>query len=305
MKRSRNASLHPGGSYWIWYILPALVVYCMFMAYPLFDSIRLSLYTGSSANREFVGFDNFVRLFTDEFYSSLYLNAFKNNTIFFMIHMLVQNVLGLLFANILTSARMRGRKMYQAIIFAPVTFAIVVTGYIWKLLLSPTWTTEPLTGIGLQALAQPWLGREGTALIVISLVSCWQWVGIPTVLFVVGMQNISEDLYEAAYIDGASVWQIFWKIKLPLLKPVVGIVAILTFVNNYNAFDIIVSMANLNGYPLGATDLLGTLFYRIGIGGQHPLGIPNPGMGAAIATITFVFLAVISFVVLRATRTKE
>ena len=124
-------------------------------------------------------------------------------------------------------------------------------------------------------------------------------------MFVAALRNISEDIYEAADIDGASPWQVFWRIKLPLLKPIIGMITILTFVNNFNAFDIVYAMENANGAPGYATDLIGTLFYRLGIAGQHPIGIPDPGMGAAVATLMFFMLAAVSFLILRKTQTKE
>lgn len=297
--------LHPGGRYWFWYTLPALAFYVVFMAYPLLDSMRLSLYTGSSSNRTFVGFDNFSLLFTQGETATRFWNAFGNTCIFFVIHMLVQNVLGILFAVLLTNPKMKGRKIYQTIIFVPTTFAVLVTGYLWKLILNPVWSKGALGAIGLEALAKPWLGQQSTALIVVALVSCWQWVGIPTMMFVAALRNISDDLYEAADIEGANAWQTFWRIKLPMIKPVVGMITILTFVNNFNAFDIVFAMETANGAPSYSTDLIGTLFYRIGIAGQHPVAIPDPGLGAAIATVTFILLALVSVVILRFTRTKE
>lgn len=275
------------------------------MAYPLLDSIRLSLYTGNSNNFVFVGLENFSRLFTPGEFSTRYWHAMGNTCIFFVIHMLVQNVLGILFAVLLTQKGMKGRNFYQTLIFIPTTFAVLVTGYLWKLILNPVWSKGFLTGLGLSNLAQPWLGNEKTALIFTALVSCWQWIGIPTMMFVAALQNISDDIYEAADIAGANKWQLFWHIKLPLIKPVVGIITILTFVNNFNAFDIVFAMENVNGAPGYSTDLLGTLFYRVGIAGQHPIGIPDPGMGAAIATVTFVLLVVGSLTVMRLTQSKE
>ncbi len=293
------------GVYWIWYILPALLVYIIFMAYPLLDSMRLSLFTGRADSRVFVGLGNYIELFTNAERSLRYRNAFANTSIFFVVHMLVQNVLGILFAVLLTAPNMKGSKMYQTIIFIPTTFAVLVTGYLWKLLLNPVWSKGFLTTMGLSSLAKPWLGMENVALIFVALVSCWQWVGIPTMMFVAGLQNISEDIYEAAEIEGANAWDLFYRIKLPLIAPVVGIITVLTFVNNFNAFDIVFAMENANGAPGYATDLIGTLFYRSGIAGQHPIGIPEPGMGAAIASITFILLAAVSSIILRITRTKE
>jgi raffinose/stachyose/melibiose transport system permease protein len=200
---------------------------------------------------------------------------------------------------------MKGRQIYQTIIFLPTTLAILVTGYLWKLLLNPVWSASFLQSLKLGFLARPWLGDKNTALICISLVSCWQWIGIPVMMFVAALRGISEDYIEAANIEGASGAQIFWRIKLPLIKPVAGMIAILTFVNNFNAFDVVFSMANVNGAPNYHTDLLGTLFYRVGIAGQHPVGIPDSGLGAAIATVTFFVLCLGVIPTLRATQGSE
>jgi raffinose/stachyose/melibiose transport system permease protein len=298
--------LEPRGFYWFLYTIPALLVYIFFMAYPLLDSIRLSMYSGTYSNMTFVGLENFRKIFFDAEVSARYVNALKNTVVFFLYHMLVQNVLGIIFAVLLTQkGKERRNSIYQTIIFIPTTLAILVTGYLWKLILNPVWSKNLLDAIGLSALAQPWLGKESTALTAVSLVSCWQWVGIPMMMFVAALRNISEDIFEAANIEGANRWQVFWRIQLPLIKPVVGIVAILTFVNNFNAFDVVFAMETANGAPGYSTDILGTLFYRVGIAGQHPIGIPNPGLGAAIATITFLMLIAGVIPVLLKTRTKE
>ena len=272
-------------------MVPALLFYLVFMAWPLLDSIRLSLYTGSAGlGRSFVGLDNFKQLFTVETYADRYWGAFRNTIIFFCIHLAVQNCLGIFFAVLLTNKTMQGSRFYQVVIFLPTTLAILVTGYLWKLLLNPVWSAPLLQSLKLGFLVRPWLGEKSTALICVSLVSSWQWIGIPLMMVVAALRGINEDYIEAASIEGASSSQVFWKIKLPLLKPIIGMVAILTFVNNFNAFDAVYSMENANGAPNYSTDLIGTLFYRVGIAGQHPVGIPNPGLGAAIATLTFFVL---------------
>jgi raffinose/stachyose/melibiose transport system permease protein len=262
------------------------------MAAPLFDSLRLSLYTGQGYTpTKFVGLQNYVDLFTNPLWRERFSGALWHTCIFFAIHMIVQNSLGLFFANLLSSD-FKGRDFFRTIIFAPATLSVLVTGFLWTLILNPQWGAINLTlkAIGLKAWALPWLGDENLALIVISLTSAWQWVGMPTVMFLAGLMGIPEELLEAARVDGASSWTIFWKIKFPLLMPVVGVVAILTFVDNFNAFDVIYAMAGARGEPGYSTDLLATLFYRTGIAGEHPVGIPNMGMGATIATLTFAIL---------------
>lgn len=300
-----GASLEPGGAYWLRYILPALLVYTLFMAWPLLDSIRLSLYTGNTQNRTFAGLSNYIRLFTDGETATRYFSAFLHTWYFFLIHMLVQNVLGILFATLLTQATMRGRPIYQTIIFLPTTLAIVVTGFLWKLILNPLWTGDFFNAMGLGFLVRPWLGDASTALTAVSLVSCWQWLGIPTMMFVAALRGISDDLLEAASIEGAGGLHQFFRIKVPLIMPVIGMVSILTFVGNFNAFDAVYAMENANGAPGYATDILGTLFYRVGIAGQHPVGIPDAGLGATIATVTFAMLALFVIPTLSMTQTKE
>ncbi len=292
---------------WLVYIVPALLVYTIFMAFPLADSIRLSFFSSDTGEVSFVGFKNYVELFTNSVYSERYWGAFGNTWYFFFIHVVVQNVLGLLFALMLSSKGMKGVRFYQTIIFIPVTLAILVTGYLWKLILNPQWGAIALflNAINLEQFVQPWLGDEKYALTAVSLVSSWQWVGIPTMMFLAGLQSIPEDLFEAADIAGCSKLQKIWYIQLPLIIPVIGIVTILTFVNNFNAFDVVFAMENVNGAPQYSTDLIGTLFYRVGIAGQHPVGIPNAGMGATIATVTFAVLMIGVGLILRLTRTRD
>lgn len=282
---------------WIWYLLPGLLTYLAFMALPLINSLRLSLYSGSGFTlNNFVGFDNYLRLFVEGETSNRFWNAFGNTWVFFLIHMLFQNSLGLIFALILSSKRLgnSSRRFFQTVIFLPTTLAIVVTGFLWKLLLNPQFgvVNLALENLGLGEFAKPWLGDPKSALIVVSLVSSWQWVGIPMMIFLAGLQSQSEELFEAAAIDGASETSIFFKIKLPLLAPIIGVVAILTFTGNFNAFDVVYAMTGANGPPNYATDILGTYFYRVGIAGEHPIGIPDMGLGAAVASVIFLVLFV-------------
>jgi raffinose/stachyose/melibiose transport system permease protein len=279
---------------WLVFIIPALFIYFSFLAFPLFNSIRLSLYTGSGIVPDtFVGFDNFQRLIFDDFWNYHLSNAFRNTIVFFLIHMGVQNTLGLLFAVLLTS-RIRGAVLFRTIIFLPATLSVLVIGFLWKLILNPRWGmfNQGLEIIGLGEFAKPWLGEPKFALIVISLVSCWQWIGLPTMLYLAALISIPYELDEAARVDGASGWQTFWTIKLPLIVPTIGLVSILTFIGNFSAFDIIFSMASSRGDPQYSTDIMGSFFYRIGIGGELFTGRMDAGMGAAIATIIFVILVI-------------
>jgi raffinose/stachyose/melibiose transport system permease protein len=273
------------------FLTPALLIYTAFMIYPLVDSLRLSLYAPTEENpREevFVGLANYQRLFTDELLAPRLQGALRNNFLFFAIHMLVQNPLALLLASLLSSQFIRGRGVYRTLIFLPSVLSVVLIGFIWKLILSPLWGRTLFEPLGINP--GPWLGLPETALPIISLVSVWQWVGVPMMLFLAALIGISDEVIEAARVDGATAWDVFWKIKFPLILPTVGIVAVLTFVGNFNAFDLVYTMQGALAPPDFSTDLLGTLFYRTFFGFQLQLG--NPTMGATVAGVMFMIILV-------------
>src|SRR5260221_12035010 len=176
------------------FLLPAVIIYTLFMVYPLFDSLRLSFYDQSVQGPPvFVGLQNFQTLFGDPQWSDHFWNALRNNFVFFSIHMLVQNPLALLLATLLTVKQLRGRAIYRTLIFAPTTLSVVIIGFIWSLILSPIWGIFDgiLKSIGLGGIIQPWLGSDQTALVTVSLISVWQWVGLPMVLFMAAVLSVN------------------------------------------------------------------------------------------------------------------
>lgn len=273
------------------FLAPAVLIYTAFMIYPLIDTLRLSLYTFGPERQEiFVGLANYQRLFSDDQWAPFLRNAIENNVIFFAVHMLFQNPIGLLLAALLASRFLVGSAIYRTLIFTPTVLSIVLVGFIWRLILSPVWgVSEDVLGLfGLAHLDQPWLGLESTALVTLSLVSVWQFVGIPMLLFLAALVGIPDELVEAARVDGATGWDVFWRIKFPLILPTVGIVGILTFVNNFNAFDLIYTTQRALAGPNFATDILGTFFFRTFFGVQLQPG--NPIMGATIAGVMFLII---------------
>jgi raffinose/stachyose/melibiose transport system permease protein len=272
------------------FMAPAVLIYTVFMIYPLIDSLRLSFFTLTDKGNEiFVGLDNFNKLLGDAQYSVRFWGALKNNLAFFVINMLVQNPIGLLLASLLASGGF-GKKFYRTVLFMPTVLSVVIIGFIWNLILSPLWgvTSGMMKFVGLGAYFKPWLGLESTALTTVSLISVWQFIGIPMILFYAALIGIPDELVEAARVDGASGWKIFWNIKFPLILPTVGTVTILTFVGNFNAFDLIYTMKGALANPNFSTDIMGTLFYRTFFGQQLQLG--NPTLGATVATMMFLII---------------
>jgi raffinose/stachyose/melibiose transport system permease protein len=275
------------------FLAPAALIYTIFSIYPLLDTIRYSLYTQDEHGlAHFAGLANFIALLTDPAWSGQFRNALFNNLIFFGIHVTVQNMIGIALAAMLSLPNLFGRNIYRTLIFLPTMLSVVIIGFIWQLILSPLWGVSEglLRSLGLGQLFAPWLGQESTALIAVSLISVWQFVGIPMMLIYAALLNIPDDLVDAATVDGANHLHIFWFVKLPLILPTIGLVAILTFVANFNAFDLIYAVKGALAGPNFATDLLGTFFYRTFFGYQLQVG--NPTMGAAVATMMFVIILV-------------
>lgn len=272
------------------FLLPALVVYSAVMILPLFETLRLSLFNTVDGQSTFVGLRNFQTLFGDARWAADFWNALKNNFIFFVIHMLVQNPIGIALAALLSIPKLRGAAFYRTAIFLPTLLSFVIVGFIWKLILSPIWGVSPylMDLVGLKSLFAPWLGKPNSALIAVSLISVWQYVGIPMMLIYAALLNIPEEVIEAAECDGVTGWAQFFKIKLPLILPAIGIISILTFVGNFNAFDLVYTVQGALAGPDGSTDILGTLLYRTFFGFQLQLG--DRSMGATIATVMFLII---------------
>jgi len=274
------------------FLAPAVLVYTTVMILPLFGTLQLSLFQNIDNSRFFVGLDNFRRLLGDPRLSATFWNALSNNAWFFVVHMLVQNPIGILLAAILSNPKLKFRSIYRTAIFVPTILSFVIVGFVWKLILSPLWGVAPdlLELVGLKSLFKPWLGKEAYALTTLSLISVWQFVGIPMMLIYAALISIPDDILEAAECDGITGARQFWKIKLPLILPSIGIISILTFVGNFNAFDLIyVSQGALAG-PNYATDILGTFLYRTFFGFQLQLG--DPHLGATIASMMFLIILI-------------
>jgi raffinose/stachyose/melibiose transport system permease protein len=265
------------------FTVPALAVYTVFAAYPLISSIYLSFFDSDTddGSSRFVGFDNYVHLFTNPTTSSRFWNALVNNVEFFAIHLVVEVPVGLLLAGLLTSDHLRRSVgAYRTLLFIPTTLSVVIVGFIWRLIINPLWGLVDF----------PLLGNDRTALPTISLMSVWQYVGIPMIFLYTALLAIPRQVVEAARIDGAGGWSTFWRVKFPLIAPQFGLIAILTYIWTFNGFDIVFALNGAAPGPNYSTDILGTLFYRtfFGTSGQ----IADLDLGATVASVIFLIILV-------------
>lgn len=292
MGSTRRARWH----HLLFFLGPAVLIYSLFLTWPLLDSLRSSFYSEQSDGTSiYVGLDNFDKLLNDPSatnYDERFFGALTNNFRFFAIFMLVQNPVALMLAALLTTRNLRGMAIYRTILFMPTTLSIVIIGWIWTLMLNPLWgiVNGLFKGVGLESMIpkEGWLGSPTLALTVVALVGVWQYVGLPMILFLAALVGIDGELIDAARVDGATPWGVFWRVKFPLILPTAGIVTILTFVGNFSAFDNVYIMQGAQAGPNYSTDLLGTFFYRVLYGPSGQL--PNLSMGTTIATMMFLII---------------
>lgn len=265
------------------FVLPALLVYVAFAVYPLLSSVVMSFFQRKRGEREFVGLDNYVLLFTDPYQSERFWNALANSVEFFGIHLIVELPIGLLMAALLTSDRVRrAAGVYRTLLFVPATLSVVIVGFIWRLIINPLW--------GLVSF--PLLGNEATALPTISLMSVWQWLGIPMIFLYTALLAIPKDVVEASRIDGATGWQAFWRIKFPLIAPQFGLITVLTYIWTFNGFDIVYALNGSAPGPNYSTDILGTFFYRTFFGSSGQ--VANKDLGATVASVIFFIIVIVT-----------
>ena len=273
------------------FVLPGFFIYTLFSAWPLLDTLILSFYDqDDTGSRWFTGLDNYKLVLFDPDMSAGFWNALWNNFKFFMVHVLVQNPIGLMLAALLSLKDLRGARSYRTLIFMPTLLSVVIIGFVWQLILSPLWGVSEslLEVIGMGDYFDAWLGKESSALLTLALISVWQFVGIPMMLIYASLLAIPEELLDAAYVDGASPLRIFWQIKLPLILPTLGLVTILTFIGNFNAFDLIYAVKGALAGPNFSTDILGSFFYRTFFGFQSSLG--SATLGSTVASLMFLVI---------------
>lgn len=272
------------------FLLPAFALFAVILLYPMGAALGFSLFEwrGGMNLVGFAGLQNFVVLFTEEPYVTQLPRAFAHNLAILIGTLILQNSIGLFLAVQLQRLG-RMRRIFQVLYATPYLVSPLVVGYLWTLLLSPTFgpVNALLRAIGLDALALPWLGDPNTALPVLILVSVWQWIGFPVLLYGAALGGQPPELLEAAAIDGASGWKRFIHITLPLLTPVVGTVSILTFIGAMESFTLPYAFGGATGSPAGATDVLSLLFFRESFQSGNANAL---GMSSAVATVLFLFI---------------
>lgn len=270
------------------FLLPALLIYTLFRMGPALASLFYGFtdWNGLSKDFNMIGFSNYVEALKDP----LVHTAVFNTVLYSVIVVILQNGLGLFFAVLLDKHWLRGKNFFRVTLFLPAVLNTAAICFIWCTILSPTigiW--KPVTeALGLSNLlpGDP-LGSAGSALITVSLVNVWQYIGYSMVIYLAGLQSVSKDYYEAAAIDGCSEFMQFWKITLPLIAPSITINVILTTVGTLKEFEHVYTMTG--GGPGNASHVMGTAIYQVAFGSTQRFGY-----GIAISTMLMLAICIIT-----------
>ena len=283
-KRAMPGSL---GKYFIVFILPALIIYAVFCILPFIYTIYYSFtdYTDMNpANLKPVGFENYLKVFR----TPLMLQGIKNSVIYAILLTGFQVILGLPLAAILNQ-KLRSRNVLRAVFFFPAVFSSLIVGYLWKYILSSAESgliNSMLVAMGFSLVN---FFTSKIALYSIIATQIWQWTGWAMVIFLANLQSISEELYEAARIDGASSMKSFFGITLPLMCPSVKIVVVTGLIGGMKVFDSIYAMTG--GGPGNATQTVMTIMMDKGISDGFY------STGAALGVCFFIVVLIISALV--------
>jgi multiple sugar transport system permease protein len=269
------------------FILPSFLGFFVFLVVPMFFSLGISFYDWELLTPpRFTGIANFQALLTDRVFGGVVVN-----TIYYTLGLVPLNLVISLGLAVWLNTRLRGLTFYRSAFFVPVVTVTVAVALIWR------WMYEPRFGIidaALRAVGLPaplWLGDEGWALPAIIIMSVWKGFGYNMVLFLAGLQGIPVTIYEAAMIDGASAWQRFWRITLPLLSPTVFLAVVLTVISSFQVFDQAYVMTN--GGPANATNTIVLYIY------QNGFQYFRMGYASAIAWVLFGFIFVFTLAQMR------
>lgn len=269
------------------FVLPTLLAFTIGFIIPFFEGLYLSFCQFTTVkNAKFTGFGNYKKIFSD----LTFLSSFKFTALFAVASIVLINVIAFALALLLTR-KLKGTNIFRTIFFMPNLIGGIVLGYIWQILINCV----------LSIVGQPLLALNSSAgywgLIILM---CWQQIGYMMIIYIAGLQNVSDDLLEAAQIDGATPWQTLWKVKLPMVMPSITICVFLTLTNSFKLFD--QNLALTGGDPNHMTEMLALNIYQTF---YARAGAQWKGLGQAKAVLFCLLVIVISVLQLRATRKRE
>lgn len=275
------------------FFLPAVFIWLTVLVLPFFYGIAISFasWDGISNDMTNVGLSNYAKIFKDaKFFASL-----SRTGVYTLGVVVVSNAVGLLLGVLLTS-RLRGRNAFRTAIFTPNVIGGIAMGYIWKFIFN-FGITDIGKALGIQALSTSMLSDPTLAMVAIILVSSWQLSCYLMIIYIAGFTNVPRELEEAALVDGATPWQIFRRVRLPMIRPSITICLFLSIVRGFMAFEINLSLTE--GGPYKMTELVAYRIYN-----QAFVSLKF-GTAQAQAVVLFAIVALISVLQAYFTQKRE
>lgn len=269
---------------WEWagflYILPAFTIIATFHIFPIIWAFVMSFFKTGIRDyfREFEGLANYSQVFSDEqFWSSM------SHTVYYVVGTVPVSIFLSLFVAILLNQKIRGLEAYRVIYFIPVVTSVVAISIVWKYIYMTDGILNKFLGVfGIPQI--DWLGTTTWAMPAIILMSIWKGLGYNVVIFLAGLQNIPQSLYDAAKIDGANRWQQFWNVTWPMISPTTYFVLIMATISSFQVFAQVFMMTS--GGPLKSTSVVIYHLYEKAYG-EHKMG--------EASAIAFIIFAIIIF----------
>lgn len=273
------------------FLAPYLALTCVFFIYPFFNAIFLAFHqTNGPRSRVFVGLENFRFVLGD----SDFHTAVVNTTVYALASVFVQLPLSLGLAILLNSRRGKLKGLFRLILFSPHLVGQVFVGVLFAVLFTPQYGMfnrflQSLVGWGLQ---ERWLSDPSLVMPALIVVSMWMWVGFNMIYFLAALQNVDQGLVEAAVIDGAGPWQVFWHVTLPAIKPVAVFVVIMSTIGSYQLFELPYALLRGYGPSNSGLTIVGYLY-------RTAFDSGDLGTGAAIGWLLALIIFTISIIQMR------
>ena len=274
------------------FLLPALILFCGILIAPIVMSTYYSFFDWNGLQTtDFRGIGNYVKMFTAREFSI----SITNSLVYALILVVVQVGMSLLLASLLTQSKIRGKQLFRNIYFVPVLLSISVVSQLWKWIYNADYgLINRVVQLFDPSWSQNWLNRKGSSLVAVAIVECWKGTGYIMLIIYAGFKNIPSTYIEAAQIDGASPWQRFVHIILPLAAPTIRMTAIMCLTNGFRAFDTTWLMTK--GGP-------GTFTYNMTIMMYNAMITRHDyGYGSAIAVLIVVICVGIMWILNHVTR---
>ena len=268
------------------FIIPSLVLIVSFVFYPMVQAFLTSFQTGIANNTEFGGLANYKRMLTD----TTFQKALFNTVLFLIVQVPIMILLALAISSMLNNKKLKCRGLFRTAIFLPCVTSLVAYSIIFKSLFANDGFINGML-MNLHVIAEPinWLTNPTFARILIIIAITWRWTGYNMIFYLSGLQSIDDSIYEAASIDGATGFQKFRYMTLPLLKPIILFTTINSTIGTLQLFD--ETMNSTQGGPANTTITISQYIYNLLFKYQ-----PNFGYAAAVSYVIVVLIVVLSFI---------